>query len=348
MRIIEIGAAPCFKLPFPDQTVHFSTLHAGGPNDPAAGRYTLTLGTLPILYRALREPADLVVCQPSFFSPWHWKWITRALFDRRALHGQIPLFRPWGAQLLRLKLRAPLAVMDLEDSPIINRSAFFLLDRCQAYFKRELPTDYWRLFIASGHAGFPTPRFRRNQRYAEGLKKVRPLSLGLPHGSLEELPDGPREKTADVFFAGRVDGMTVREHGLAELLALRNKGVRVDIPEAPLPRKEFYERCARAWLVWSPEGYGWQCFRHYEALGCGSVPVISKPTIEQAHPLKHGEHALFYGVEPGELTRIINAALADKDKLRDVAKAGRAHVLAHHTPRAMAEYVIETTLGKKP
>jgi hypothetical protein len=64
--------------------------------------------------------------------------------------------------------------------------------------------------------------------------------------------------------------------------------------------------------------------------------------------LIHGEHAIFYDVEPGGLTRTIIAALADKARLADMARAGRAHVLAYHTPRAIAVHVIETVLGKKP
>jgi hypothetical protein len=132
---------------------------------------------------------------------------------------------------------------------------------------------------------------------------------------------------------------------MKEILALREQGVRVDIPDELLPRSEFYARCARSWLVWSPEGYGWQCFRHYEAPGCGSVPVINQPTIERSRPLRHGEHAIFYDVEAGGLTRAIVTALADKAWLADMARAGRAHVLACHTPRAIAEHVIATVLG---
>jgi glycosyltransferase involved in cell wall biosynthesis len=345
MRIIEIGGRPYFKSVFPDETIHFSTSHTAGKHDPAGGHYALSLRTLPVLHRTLREPADLIVCQATFFSPWHWQCLVRALFDRRALRGNIPLLRAWGPQLLRFPLRAPLAVLDLQDSPIIHRSNFFLLDRCRFYFKRELPTDHWRLLITSGHASLPTPRLRRNARYIELLKKVRPISLGLPRGVVDQLPTPTQDKTADIFFAGRVQGSTIRERGMKEILALREQGVRVDIPDQPLSRSEFYARYARSWLVWSPEGYGWQCFRHYEAPGCGSVPVINQPTIERSRPLRHGEHAIFYDVEAGGLTRAIVTALADKAWLADMARAGRAHVLACHTPRAIAEDVIATVLG---
>src|SRR4029079_6512621 len=99
-------------------------------------------------------------------------------------------------------------------------------------------------------------------------------------------PVGAAEKTADIFFTGRVAGSsTVRRRGLAELIALRDNGVRVDIPDNNLPLEDYLARCARAWLTWSPEGYGFDCFRTYEAAICGSVPVISRQTVDRYKPL---------------------------------------------------------------
>ena len=128
------------------------------------------------------------------------------------------------------------------------------------------------------------------------------------------------------------------------------QGVSVDRSEKPLPPAEFYARCAAAWLVWSPEGLGWDCFRHYEAPACGSVPLINQPSIDRHQPLIGGEHAIYYDPEPGGLTRAVLAALADKPALARIAAAGQAHVAAHHTPDALARYIVETAraLGPRP
>ena len=151
-----------------------------------------------------------------------------------------------------------------------------------------------------------------------------------------------QEKRVDLFFSGRVTGSsTLRARGLAELKALERQGVTLDIPDAPLPRAQFYQRCAAAHLVWSPEGLGWDCFRHYEAPACGSVPLINQPWLDRHAPLIAGEHALYYDVEPGGLTRAVTAALADKAALARIAAAAQAHVMAHHTPAALARYVVE-------
>ncbi len=126
---------------------------------------------------------------------------------------------------------------------------------------------------------------------------------------------------------------------------MRKAGVDVDWAERPIPRAEYLRRCAEAWLIWSPEGYGWDCFRHYEAAMCATVPVHNLPTIRRLAPTREGEHAFFHGPEDGELTRCIRAALRDKDRLRAMAAAARAHCLRHHSGEAIARHVIETTLA---
>jgi glycosyltransferase involved in cell wall biosynthesis len=236
-------------------------------------------------------------------------------------------------------------VLDTEDYPAVKNDRLFLLSRCKLYFKRELPPDHWRLFMGTAHPNLPSRRFRQQRHYREMVAKMRPLPIGLPIESRGLLPMEAQKKTADVFFAGDTESSsTVRTAGMRELTALRERGITVDIPPSRLPLPEFYQRAARAWLVWSPEGLGWDCFRHYEALACGAVPVINQPTVERHRPLIAGEHAFYYDSTPGELTRIIVAALADKERLRAIARAGEAHVMAHHTPDALARYVIETTL----
>src|SRR5262249_15154743 len=167
LRIVEIGDKPFIKRALPNQVAFFSTW----PDDDArilsadGGRVASPLG-LRALWCVLREPGtSLVVCHPTFSSPWHWRWITRALFDRRALRRSSSFLRAMGPQLLRWRLAAPIAILDHEDLPVINRNNFFLLDRCRIYFKRELPPDRWRLFLKTGHANLPTPRFREAARY---------------------------------------------------------------------------------------------------------------------------------------------------------------------------------------
>lgn len=348
-RIIEIGEVPLIRHAFPATTTFFSTF-PDRPGDLAPGDRHVTLAALPRLLRLLRsQEADLIVVQPAPSSPLSLDGLSRALFRRSTLRGRPALSRGWAQLLVRLASDIPVAVWDSGDAPLIARHTLPLLDRACVYFKRELPVDRWQLFMAGLSGRVPTPRYRTVERHRERIDKFRPIALGLPFGTHDHpdaVPVPASQKTADVFFAGQVHASsTVRTRGIAELLALRETGLRIDIPEAPLPRGEFLRRCASAHLVWSPEGLGWDCFRTYEAALCGSVAVQNRPTIERHRPLEDGVHVLHYDVEPGALSRVVRAALADKPRLAHMAEAARRHVLEHHTPAAIARYMVSEALA---
>jgi hypothetical protein len=126
-----------------------------------------------------------------------------------------------------------------------------------------------------------------------------------------------------VFFAGAVDGnSTVRSDGIHELLALRNEGYVIDVPQQRLPMEEFHRRVAQAWLAWSPGGLGWDCSRHYEIAWLGTAPLMNYPTIVRDRPLRDGEHCILHGTEPGELAQAVRAALSDRPRLAHRGRRG--------------------------
>lgn len=350
-RILEIGPIPYMHAAFPNTTDFYSTWLDETYADPPMGRHIVTLATLPALARRLADSSyDLIVVQSVQYAPWSLRSLSRSIFRRSVLRGHVPVLRSFGLQLLRGRVEAPLAIVDLDDPPVIDRANTFLLDKATVYFKRELPPDHWNVFNGTLHWRVPTPRFRMNRLHRARIAKIAPLSLGVSFSVLEReipLPLSATEKTADVFFAGRSTGSsTVRESGLEELLALRREGYIIDVPEQSLSLEEYLARCARAWLVWSPAGYGWQCFRTYESALCGSVPLLNRPTIAQCQPFIDGEQAYYYDIEQGGLSRVIRAALSDKDRLLIMAAEARSHVLAYHTPKQIAHYIAETTLQR--
>ena len=142
------------------------------------------------------------------------------------------------------------------------------------------------------------------------------------------------------FFGGSVTHSTVRIDGLRQLEVLRARGYRVEIQVEPVPYAEFIEKMHAAWLVWSPEGSGWDCYRHYEVPVAGSVPLINHPTIHRYAPLLGGVHCIQYGVEGDDLCRQVEAALQDKARLRQMADAAHAHVLEHHTYAALGGHLL--------
>jgi hypothetical protein len=349
LKILDIGELSLMREAYPDTTEFWCT--APQAVEPAHPQDRIvSAATLPALARSLRDPSlDMIVVQPTNHSPWHWQWLIRSVFRRSALQGRIPYFRAFGQELTRGTLGAPLAVWDWEEQSFIFRHNIHLLDRATLYFKRELPPDHWRVLMGSQHYRVPTSRFRLSERNRARIAKLRPISLGLPPGRERQpsaRPRPPSEKTADVFFTGRIqDSSTVRQRGLEEIMALRAKGIRIDVPDNNLPLPDFLERCARAWLVWSPEGHGYETFRTYEAALCGAVPVINRQTVDRHRPLRDGDHCFYYDVEAGGLTRAIEAALTDRERLSGMGLAAREFVLAHHTQAALGRYVVETTLA---
>ncbi len=77
---------------------------------------------------------------------------------------------------------------------------------------------------------------------------------------------------------------------------------------------------------------------------CGSVPLLNQPTIERYQPLLHDKHAVYYDIEEGGLTSAAVNALADEPRLEAMGRAARAHVLAHHTPPAIARHIVRMSL----
>jgi glycosyltransferase involved in cell wall biosynthesis len=245
-----------------------------------------------------------------------------------------------------VKLPVPIAVLDMNDAFIVGSHNFFLLDKAAAAFKRELPVDRWHILCHSAHPALPTRRIRRNRRWNERLAKIRPISLPAARIDTGLLWKGDHpEKTTDVFFVGEVaENSWVRRVGLPELEALREKGLRIDIPQDRLPHDEFLRRLSSAWLAWSPSGYSWECYRTAEAAQCLTVPVLNYPTVERHAPLREHEHVLLYDVSPGSLSSAIERGLSDKPRLRQMAAEARGHVREFHLQGAMVDYVIDETL----
>jgi hypothetical protein len=339
VKILEIARTGYFAGLFPGDVTRFDLTTYANLSSPG-------MSGLLSLRRAIADGGfDLIVCEPNYQAPWHPVGLFRILFSRRALAGKASVIRPFGLQMLRGRTTLPIAVVDLEDNASINRCDRYLLDACRLYFKRELPVDSWRLFANTMTPRQPSRRFRESAANRRRLSKLRPISLGIPPQMEALLPIPPRDKTADIFFAGNAAGLPAREQGLAELEKLKAAGVVVDIPDRRLERAEFYARCAAAHIVWSPEGFGWDCFRHYEAAACGSVPLINYPSILRHRPLEQHVHCLYYPPEPGGLSTTVLSALQDKPKLAIMAENARDHATRFHSRSALGNYVIESCLA---
>lgn len=338
-RILEVGEHCLVGRALPKRTDFACTsLTSLPPNLPAELRRLEPVAAI----RALRADAySLVIAHAPAYAA------TRGLimrFTARRPFARAPAL-VLRANLARLVLpHVPVVMLDLEDAPIVYANNLPLLDRALLCFKRELPADRARLFMQTRAPALPDTSRRLAKPAAARLAKLRPISSGLSDAVLMQAPRQPADKSADIFFAGRIAGSsTLRSSGAVELNQLASRGLRVDLVTERMEFPEFLQHAAAARLVWSPEGYAHECFRHYEAAACWSVPVINSPGIERHKPLRQGIHAFYYGVEPGGLTQAVVGALRRPERLATMGRAARRHVLRYHSHAALARYILEET-----
>lgn len=343
--VLEIGETGLFHWAMPDRTDAYYVSYRA---DLRQRRPFLGLRSVMAIRRAmLSGQYRLIVVHPPFYAGWQPRSFLAALKftlfrgDVRSLWGALtsPLF----FELLRFIALKPLIAIDRSDSFGIPNHHFAWIDKADAYYKRELPVDHWQAFYGSGHRRLPGASFRRKPRWLKRLAKLKPIGLGLNRQQTEAANGAfGAEKTSDVFFAGGIDGNShVRSRMPALIEALRAAGVTVDVPEGRLPLDAFMARCAKAWITLSPEGLGWDCYRHMEAAIAGSVPLVNAPTIDRYRPLEVDRHCLvYYPDEEARAVESVVAALADKERLHAMALAARAHALSNLTERAITEALL--------
>jgi hypothetical protein len=265
-----------------------------------------------------------------------WRWTKAWLGEPwRAAHLLVP------RQLTRAGI--PWALVDRNDQVLLNEGSHLFFRDCTTFFVRELLTNRYEIFQAY-RRGEPGCRlWPRGPRTEYPLDKIRPISLGLqvPEEKFQKLP---REKKHDIFFCGLMDLRTPRISALEEVQeSAAREGWKLKLADR-VPQDEFLKTCAESWLVLSPSGNGWDCWRHSEVLMAGAVPLINYPWIERYAPLRDREHVFFYSPEKGHLSEVIRKALADRGALRTMALAGAEHVRQYHTYQALRDYLLSETL----
>jgi glycosyl transferase family 1 len=320
MRVLEISRLGLFKGLQPNATDWIrwgGPLTAGEPLQPdlpSSGTFARTVWRIGI-----RE-FDLMVL-PAIH-PTHIHAQTRGKLAVKSVLRTASRFRILGSALHRFGLRSCRhVILDISDDRHVCRTSLRLFPGSAAYFKRELDLD-------DVEKGLPA-------------EKIRPLPLILPD---ERRIPAPRKKEIDLFFAGAICNDT-RRKAIEHARALARKGLRVVVSQEPLPYQAYMDALANSWLVLSPEGYGWDCYRHYEACLAGSVPLINRPAYRRRIYLKDGLHCFYYDAEAECLVARVPALLSNKERLAAMGEEGRRHVLRNHTRAAVARYILRATFG---
>ena len=313
MRIVEFGPVAIFARTHPEAT---EWIFAGTGRGHLLGAQVEDFGLRQFarLLRLVRMPG------PAFVA---------CHVPDRSLRGH-PLIAAAYHAIIRGSM-LPIVGLDFADRVALTSPALHMLAACTVYFKRELPFDRSELL--------PNGSEKERRLLERNLGKIRPISLGLGEWRIDGLPHCPQPKTADVFFAGRINS-AARRNGVPLLQRAAAEGLRVDFPNEALDRPAFLRRLSQSHLAWAPEGLGWQTFRQFEAAVAGSVPVVNRGRIEVPHALRDAEHCFYYEDDGEDMIRVLRQAVVDQPRLSRVAAAARDHVLAHHTHRAVTDQIL--------
>jgi glycosyltransferase involved in cell wall biosynthesis len=342
-RILELGNYPWVSVVMPRNT---QFVYCGPKFNGQFTNMTLKLA-LELRRRLRRGDYDLMVWhiyypKGSFWAEGRSGLMNAWIFARTALRQ----FQSIGRELIPWLMggtKVPLVVIDRKDEPpMIISGELPLLKLCKAYFHRECPIQPYAAFYNTTRRFGDSANIKRAQWLLEHFAKIYPISLGCQ--ASEGFVPSDRKRT-DVFFAGAVDHSEARIKGMRVLGRLKGEGYVIDIPGYLHDRGEYLRRASEAYLVLSPQGLGWDCYRHYEAGYVGAVPVMNYPTIRRYQGLRHGVHAFYYGMEEEEeLYGLLKGLLRDKERLVGMGKAAREHVLRYHTWDELVRYVLRIGL----
>ena len=172
--------------------------------------------------------------------------------------------------------RTALSIIDLDDWICLPPSGQRLLQACSSYYKRELP--YNRFFLYYQQRPVPWRLWR--EKLAPIYAKVHNIPLGIEDEKYSDLKKlRKNEQDIDIFYCGQLTStirITALKH-LKELAATTSWNI---VIADDLPFSEYCAAVARSKITISISGGGWDCFRHYEAIALGSIPLMDAPTVD--------------------------------------------------------------------
>jgi hypothetical protein len=292
----------------------------------------------------------LVDYDASLFRFSQMSWFKKT----RNLLGLIPfLFKKNSAKRLNclrgvpfslstMNKKTPLAVIDLDDwicLPVLGQN---LLQECSFYYKRELPLNRFFLYYQQRPAPW---RLWRN-KLAPVCKKVKNIPLGIEdkkYFSLKKLRTDNQD--IDIFYCGTATStirIAVVEY-LQKISQLTNWNI---IVADALPFIEYCKTVARSKITLSISGGGWDCFRHYEAIALGSLPVMDQPTVDTFWWNKAPKDVFFSGTFEDfylKLDQLLKESVVRNTYFKQIEDLIESYML--HSK--IVQYIVDSSLSKK-
>ncbi|MBD3308030.1 hypothetical protein GF339_16430 [candidate division KSB3 bacterium] len=233
---------------------------------------------------------------------------------------------------------APVVVVDLNDIPYLKPGMVEVLQECKLYFKREVPYNRFGIYHS-----FRSAKYRTQETLAL-LKKIRHIPLGILDSTFDELSQmRTPSQDIDVFWVGQMSStIRVKVSQYLRELASQNRW-KIVIPQERLSFEEYCRMVARSKITVSVEGDGWDCFRHYEAVALGSLPLINTPTVDAAWWHKMPKDIYFDNDFSNFTDRI--QQLLDDEALRKACLQKMETVIKHHMVWSkIIQYIVNTSV----
>lgn len=348
LRVLEIGFLPLLARAFPEQvqwintSLHWKDTRRYERDDASILRRLARLWAQAARGFALasRQDYDAVAARSlgsvnSFGSPL-WVHLLRVMMG-------------WGLEgLTRYAARGGrvrLAVIDLADEGTIHPRDRRLFWRSDLYFKRELAGNLWHTLATVLPRGAVAGACMHPPLGPSLTGRLRPISLGIDEAAVRA-PIPAAQKAYDLFYSGSTSHMPSREALPPILQNLRERGWRVASPRERLEPDKYREMTANSRLCLSPGGFGWDCYRHYEVVACGSVPVFDFRPIRQSAPFRHGVDGFYVDLQDDAAGRIHEFLQTPDPVLDSMAASAQRRLQEHFTFKALAQYIM-AELGAK-
>jgi hypothetical protein len=149
-----------------------------------------------------------------------------------------------------------------------------------------------------------------------------------------------KDKEYDVCFAGALNS-NARQFAVDTLKRLADYDLNIYIPSENLDKKSYCQMLQKSWLALSPEGIGFHCFRHYEAMAMGAVPLINFPETDLITCHEDTVDVLFFNLKFEDFKEKIMNSLRDKEMLMKIILNNLANLEAKHSPRAVGKEILD-------
>jgi len=170
----------------------------------------------------------------------------------------------------------PVVGVDIRDASCLMPKNRTILEKSNVYFKRELPFDRFFMYYPDRL----TPWNEKRKKLLSYFSKVYGIPLGIEDDKYLELKNKRTySKEIDILYVGTITN-TLRKTALDYLEKLSNNTKWKIVIKESVPFDEYCDLTSKSKITLSIAGSRWECFRHYEAIALGSLPMLNKPTID--------------------------------------------------------------------